>query len=154
MLQQFYNHQSYLSYGKQIIEEEPHYQNLQQMDPHNRVIEIIPDPLVSKHIYVNKAIEDEQPRSLKRVVSVRTLEPTIHKPNYFFGDSLGELPCRNCNRSLETIEASITFDEENEEHSQNVGDQAASEVIEDDYSPVVTNTLTKDQILEIFCHSE
>ena len=88
-------------------------------------------------------------------MSVKTLEPTIHKPNYFFGDSAGVLPCRNCNRSMETIEASITFDDENEENPQEDNEQAVDEeVIEDDYSPTVTNTLTKAQILEIFCHSE
>ena len=165
MLQQFYNHRSYLSYDKQMTVK-PEYQNYHQIAHarkfegivpqanENRVIEVIPEP--ANHIYVNEAVEDEEEKaraSLRRVVSIRTLEPTQYKQNYFYGDSFGLLP-RNCNRSTETIEASISFDEEiNEQHSRGRED-VTEEATEDDYSPIATNTLTKDQILQIFCYKE
>ena len=117
----------------------------------NRVIEVIPEP--ANHIYVNEAVEDEEEKaraSLRRVVSIRTLEPTQYKQNYFYGDSFGVLPR---NRSTETIEASISFDEEINEHSRGRED-VTEEATEDDYSPIATNTLTKDQILQIFCYKE
>ena len=50
-----------------------------------------------------------------------------YTPNYFFGDTLGIL--RRFNRSMETIEASITFEEEKEIHEyENVRGSEESQV--------------------------
>ena len=135
------------------------------------------------------------------MVRVDTVRRPEFRPNYFFGDTFGVLPCRQCSRwrvvlcgvtyrfacahracrSLETIEASITFGEEREEvaesgetlvsfthsitpHYDFVKEEAGEEtnndvslrveveeVSEDLYMPGVKDTLTKDQIVEIFC---
>ena len=132
------------------------------------------------------------------MVRVDTVRRPEFRPNYFFGDTFGVLPCRRCSRwrvilgvtyrcacahrvcrSLETIEASITFGEEREEvaesgetlvsftHSitphydfvkEEVGEETNNDVgvriediTEDLYTPGVKDTLTKDQIVEIFC---
>ena len=79
------------------------------------------------HYYDNKGQEDlEQTNS--RLVSVSTETREHFTPHhYFFGDSLGIL--RRFNRSMETIEASITFDEEKEIHDyENVRGSEESQV--------------------------
>ena len=143
--------------------------------------------LMEDHVYVNEAIEEplEVMDTLSRVVSIDTKRPALLQHNYFYGDTFGVLPCKKCNRSLETLEASIIFGEEQE---KDIGDNFVSFthsitplVIKDDdkehkehpkleidctddkkevelpgsflYSPGVQNTLTKDQIVEIFCSS-
>ena len=45
-------------------------------------------------------------------------------------------------------------DESYDENEENPQEEQAVDEDEDDYNPIVTNTLTKAQILEIFCHSE
>ena len=118
--------------------------------------------------------------TLSRVVSIDTKRPALLQHNYFYGDTFGVLPCKKCNRSLETLEASIIFGVEQE---KDIGDNFVSFthsitplVIENEskeypkleidstedkkqveplssflYSPGLQNTLTKDQIVEIFC---
>ena len=80
----------------------------------------------NNHFYVNKCQELEQTNS--RLVSVGTeTRGRGHTPNYFIGDTLGIL--RRFNRSMETIEASITFDEEKEIHEyENVRGSEESQV--------------------------
>ena len=159
MLERFYNQQICLAFDKQqqLGQTKHNYYQIkpEQTNVQNHVVEVIPETDPHNNIYENQSFEPEH-ETLEDVVSVRTLQKPEFKPNYFFGDSLGVLPCRNCNRSLETIEASITFDEEPEtantlEARENVIDDEKDEEKEDDYAPIVTNTLTKNQILEIFC---
>ena len=194
-MQQFYNYQTYFSFNKQLdrkILTEPEYESFHEIPvvaqtqvmsaaaADNEVVEVIAEP--EPHVYVNEAI-DEDPdntNTLSRIVRVDTLHTPTYRPNYFFGDSFGVLPCRSCNRSLETIEASITFGEEKEEtveevepDNENVHSIIAFEHVvatpkddvehqnpdeyrneEDLYSPEVKNTLTKEQIMQIFCNLE
>ena len=134
--------------------------------------------LMEDHVYVNEAMTrpPEAMETLSRVVSIDIgdKKPSILLHNYFYGDTFGVLPCKKCNRSLETLEASIIFGEEQE---TDIGDKLVSfthsimplvndedeniKIIIDDkkevespdssYSPGVLNTLTKDEIVEIFC---
>ena len=134
--------------------------------------------LMEDHVYVNEAMTrpPEAMETLSRVVSIDIgdKKPSILQHNYFYGDTFGVLPCKKCNRSLETLEASIIFGEEQE---TDIGDKLVSfthsimplvndedeniKIIIDDkkevespdssYSPGVLNTLTKDEIVEIFC---
>ena len=83
----------------------------------------------NNHFYANKS--QELDRTNSRLVSVGTTEITgqggHYTPNYFFGDTLGIL--RRFNRSMETIEASITFEEEKEIHEyENVRGSEESQV--------------------------
>ena len=146
----------------------------------NEVVEVITVP--EPHVYVNEAIDEDTDNTNKfsRIVRVDTVDTPTYRPNYFFGDSFGVLPCRSCNRSLETIEASITFGEEKEDvmedaeaENENIHSIIAFEHVvatpqdentdnnldghrqeEDLYSPEIKNTLTKDQIMQIFCKLE
>ena len=79
----------------------------------------------NNHFYANKCLELEETNS--RLVSVGTEAGGQYTPNYFFGDTLGIL--RRFNRSMETIEASITFEEEREIHDyENVRGSEESQV--------------------------
>ena len=191
LMQQFYNYQTYFSFNKQVdrkILTESEYESFHEIPvvaqnrvmsvaADNEVVEVVAEP--EPHIYVNEAI-DKDPDNLNtfsRIVRVDTLHTPTYRPNYFFGDSFGVLPCRSCNRSLETIEASITFGEEKEETVEEVEADNIHSIIayehvvatpkedeqeildehrpdEDLYSPDVKSTLTKDQIMQIFCKLE
>ena len=79
----------------------------------------------NSHFYPNSKADMEQGNSW--LVNVETLTRNINKPNYFFGDAMGIL--RKFNRSMETIEASITFDEERDcHHYENLKGTGESEV--------------------------
>ena len=73
----------------------------------------------NSHYYPDNQTDIEQADS--RLVTVGSLTKNFRKPNYFFGDAMGFL--RRFNRSMETIEASIHFDEEKDQedhHYENV----------------------------------
>ena len=150
------------------LEPEPTYQNYQQLSrdqlKETQVVEIntaFPREAADSHVYVNEAVEND---SNSRIVKIDTLNPANYKHDYFFGDTFGVLPCKKCNRSLETIEASITFGDEDEDdidqrNDANILNQSESEeekfnsiiTFENKYPPNISDTLTKDQIMEIYC---
>ena len=133
LLQQFYNNQTYLAFNKNFetktIEPElmePTYENYQKLPRdlslEDQVIRIKAENSAAEdrsHVYVNEALEPELSTVYSRIVKVDTM--LKEKPNYFFGDTFGVLPCRKCNRSLETIEASISFGEEPDEMRAEMG---------------------------------
>ena len=203
LLQQFYNQHTYFAFpnkpgdGK-LLDDQPHFESNRQSltsvvpseEQNNYPAiqqEIFPQPmeLIEDHVYVNEAMvrPPEAIETLSRVVSIdiRDKRPAanILQHNYFYGDTFGVLPCKKCNRSLETLEASIIF---GEEQDKDIGDKLVSfthsitplvnedeqeleiniDAADDEnkeaepqgsflYSPGVQNTLTKDQIVEIFC---
>ena len=183
-----------------LLDDQPHYESHRpsraSVVPHEEQnndsenyqnLEIIPRPMeiIEDHVYVNEAMMQppEALETLSRVVSIDTINKrpaaNILQHNYFYGDTFGVLPCKKCNRSLETLEASIIF---GEEQDKDIGDKLVPfthsitplvnedeqgleikiDAADDDkkeveppcsflYSPGVQNTLTKDQIVEIFC---
>ena len=193
LLQQFYNYQTYFAFNKQVdgkLVEEPHYDRLSptfvpeiEIDQNVHQNQEIQQPmeLMEDHVYVNESMEPDAIVTLSRVVSIDTNNKAGIQQKYFFGDTFGVLPCKKCNRSLETLEASIIFGDE-----QDIGDKFVSsthsitpshvDIGEDKdsfkikinsqndnkeeesakglYSPDVQDTLTKDQIVEIFCSNE
>ena len=60
--------------------------------------------------------------SLKSVAIVRTRTEKSKTPVYYFGDPLGFLTWKNSQRTFETLEASITFEEEEEVYNKEVYD--------------------------------
>ena len=82
----------------------------------------------NNHFYANKSKELDQTNSVLVSVGTENRGQRDHyTPNYFFGDTLGIL--RRFNRSMETIEASITFEEEKEIHEyENVRGSEESQV--------------------------
>ena len=196
LLQQFYNHQTYYAFHNKQVDgkllDEPHFESHrrsltsvvlpedQNNDPEIHQSHEIPRPmeLMEDHVYVNEAMTrpPEAMETLSRVVSIDIgdKKSAILQHNYFYGDTFGVLPCKKCNRSLETLEASIIFGEEQE---KDIGDKLVSfthsitPLVNDEdenikikindknevespgglYSPGVLNTLTKDEIVEIFC---
>ena len=112
-----------------------HQPYISQIHPKDVEDTVLPHPITettlvpcydyNNHFYFNTGRELEQTNS--RLVRVGTETRGLHTPNYFFGDTLGIL--RRFNRSMETIEASITFDEEKEIHEyENVRGSEESQV--------------------------
>ena len=123
LLRNFYNIQhsapSYIPNQEDLYSRKLHQQGVRPRLHH--------DP----HFYHTNKKDFEQSHS--RLVSVGNLSNNFYKSNkphnYFFGDAMGFL--KRLNRSMETIEASINFEEEKEEedhHYENVKGSEKAEV--------------------------
>ena len=69
---------------------------------------------LASHAYNHVDKTDEQ-EAFQSLAVVKTTSKRMSPSVYFFGDPCGFLPWRNIHRSFETLEATITFEEEEEE---------------------------------------